>query len=168
MVPVCKTTNADVTLCRLIGWSSLSIYCHCAHLTRGPNARTNGALREHGSCLVGQDRCCSSRAWFLPGRPGQMCSSAAWFLPGKLRQMLLSAFLVYDYQYSYTCYPYHSLSSSSSICFLCFSISLPVQVLTVSLLLADQKETKTSLPVWHFLYNFSILGLICIFGFSCN
>src|ERR1051325_10090493 len=152
MVPVCKTTNADVTLCRLIGWSSLSIYCHCAHLTRGPNARTDFAPREHGSCLVGQDRCCSSRAWFLPG---------------KLRQMLLSAFLVYDYQYSYTCYSYHSLSFSSSICFLCFSISLPVQVLTVSLLLADQKKIKTSPSSMTFSVQFQCLCIVfwdlCVF-----
>src|ERR1051325_10680692 len=106
MVPVCKTTNADGILCRRIGWPSLSIYFHCAHLTIGPNAKTDVALREHGSCLVGQDRCCSPRAWFLSG---------------KLRQMLLFTFLVYVYQYSYTCYPYHSLSSSSSIILCYFS-----------------------------------------------
>src|ERR1051325_5139431 len=87
-------------------WLVQFIHCHCAHLTRGPNARTDVALREHGSCLVGQGRCCSLRAWFLSG---------------KLRQMLLSTFLVYVYPYSYTCYPYHSLSSSSSIILCCFS-----------------------------------------------
>src|ERR1051325_1231564 len=53
-------------------WLVQFIHCHCAHLTRGPNARTDVALREHGSYLVGQDKCCSSRAWFLPGRPRQI------------------------------------------------------------------------------------------------
>src|ERR1051325_5916082 len=108
MVPVCMTTDADGTLCRHIGWSSLSIYCHCAHLTRGPNARTDVALREHGSCLVGQDRCCSSRAGFLPGRPRQMLLFVSMVPVWKAKTDVLSAFLVYDYQYSYTCYPYHS------------------------------------------------------------
>src|ERR1051325_398376 len=74
--------------------------------------------------------------------------------------MLLSAFHLYVFQYSYTCYPYHSLSFSSFICFLCFFHSLSVQVLTVSLLPADQIAIQIFPPSMPFSVQFQCLCIV--------